>query len=107
MLNMNVYRYGNMLGGAYGYPRHEIKSGVVAQPRKYAKAAIFNRAVAAENPWIKHLRAVKAYDAIRDILEKARQTYIPKDPEKRKANLKRELDNYSENMILLKVLILV
>jgi hypothetical protein len=52
---MSVYGYGNMLGGAYAYPRREIKSGMVAQPRKWAKAAIFNRAIAAENLWIKHL----------------------------------------------------
>jgi hypothetical protein len=92
MLNISVYGYGNMLGGAYGYPRREIKSGMVAQPRKWAKAAIFNRAVAAENPWVKHLRTTKAYERIRDILEKSRKTYAAVYPERRKANLKRELN---------------
>jgi predicted nuclease with TOPRIM domain len=82
-----------MLGGSYGYPRREIKSGMVAQPRKWAKAAIFNRGIAAGNPGIKHLRDTHAYEAIRDILEKARQTYVPKNPERRRANLTRELSN--------------
>jgi hypothetical protein len=91
-----------MLGGAYGYPRRAIKSDMVAQPRKYAKAVIFNRAVAAENPWIKHLKDVKVYDAIRDILEKARQTYVLKDPEKRKNNLMRELNKLQTEYDIIK-----
>jgi hypothetical protein len=93
MLNMNVYGYGNMIGGSYGYPRREIKSGMVAQPRKWAKAAIFIRGIAAGNPWIKHLRDTKAYDAIKNILQEARKTYVPKDSERRRINLTRELAN--------------
>jgi hypothetical protein len=34
---MSVYGYGNLLGCAYAYPRREIKSSMVAQPRKWAK----------------------------------------------------------------------
>jgi predicted nuclease with TOPRIM domain len=102
MLNMSVYGYGNMLGGAYGYPRREIKIGMVAQPRKWAKAVIFNRAIAAENPWIKHLRAVKAYHKIRRILEKSRKTYVPKNPERRKANLMKELNKLQTEYDIIK-----
>jgi hypothetical protein len=39
------------------------------------------------------LKDVKAYDAIRDILEKARKTSVPKDPERRRINLTRKLSN--------------
>jgi hypothetical protein len=46
---MSLYGYGNMIGGAYDYPRREVRSGMVANPRNWAKAAIFNRTVADEN----------------------------------------------------------
>jgi hypothetical protein len=51
------------------------------------RAAVFNRAVAKENPWIRHLRATGAYDRIREELRKAALSYKSKNPEKRAKSL--------------------
>jgi hypothetical protein len=69
----NMYGYGlqgyGMLGEGYRYPRRRRKLTVqtyypeAVQP-ELIRATVFNRAVAKENPWIRHLRATGAYDRI-------------------------------------------
>jgi hypothetical protein len=54
-LNMSVYGYGNVYGMGYRYPRRARKA-VIAEPEKWARAAIYNRGVVAENPWVRHLK---------------------------------------------------
>jgi hypothetical protein len=65
-----------MLGEGYRYPRRrrEIKVETYYPESAYPnliRATVFNRAIAKENPWIKHLRDTGAYDRIRDELRKA------------------------------------
>jgi hypothetical protein len=85
---MSVYGYG-FEGMGYRYPRLrrrvsvETYIGDEKDKEAWAKAAIFNKAIADENPWIKHLRDTGTYKKIRQALLEAKATYVPKDPEKR------------------------
>jgi hypothetical protein len=69
---------------------------------KLIRAAVFNRAIAKENPWIKHLRETGAYDRIREELRKAALTYKTKDPEKRKKSLDREITKLEAQLDVLR-----
>jgi hypothetical protein len=71
---MSVYGYGN-LGMGYRYPRRAPKA-VIADSEAWARAAIYNKGVVAENPWVIHLRKSGVYDQIRDLLQEARKTYV-------------------------------
>jgi hypothetical protein len=106
----NMYGYGlegyGMLGEGYRYPRRrrEIKVETYYPESAYPnliRATVFNRAIAKENPWIKHLRDTGAYDRIRDELRKAALTYKTKDPEKRKKTLDREITKLKEQLNVL------
>jgi flagellin-specific chaperone FliS len=55
------------------------------------RAAVYNRAIAKNNPWIQHLEKSGFYDEVRKLLQKARATYKAKDPTKRAKTLGREL----------------
>jgi hypothetical protein len=70
---MSLYGYG------YRYPRaaREIK---LLLDQDFAKAKILNRAIAAKNPWIQHLRSTKTYEKISELLREAKKTYQPADP---------------------------
>jgi hypothetical protein len=89
---MSVYGYG------YRYPKRARKA-VIANPEAWARAAIYNKGVVAENPWVQHLRQKGVYDQIRAILQEAKKDYVPKNPEKRKANLMRELNNLQDEYL--------
>jgi hypothetical protein len=93
-LNMSLYGYG-FEGMGYRYPRRARKA-VIADPKAWARAAIYNKGVVEENPWVTHLRNTGVYDKIRELLESARATYVPKNPEKRKQNLIRQLRNLED-----------
>jgi hypothetical protein len=94
---MCIYGYGNE-GMGYRYPRRARKA-VIADPEKWARAAIYNKGVVAENPWVAHLKKKGVYDQIRAILQEAKKDYVPRNPEKRKANLMRELDNIQDEYL--------
>jgi hypothetical protein len=68
---MSMYGYG------YRYPRarRTIKDYLVEYPEDYAKAALFNKGVAASNPWVKFLRSQGYYKKISDLLKEAAEKY--------------------------------
>jgi hypothetical protein len=70
---MSLYGYG------YRYPRAEREVRLLLDD-KFAKAKILNRAIAAKNPWIKHLRETGTYEKISALLQQAKQTYQPANP---------------------------
>jgi hypothetical protein len=85
-LNMSVYGYGTEYGMGYRYPKRARKA-VIADPEAWVRAAIYNKGVVAENPWVANLRKNKVYDKIRAILQEAKELYVPKDPEKSRVAL--------------------
>jgi uncharacterized small protein (DUF1192 family) len=96
-----MYGYG-LEGYGYRYPRRKRQMTVAAYyyPRElqdeYIKAAVFNKAIASENPWIKFLRKEKFYEGVRNKLRELRDKYQKevkqgKVDEKRLKSLKREL----------------
>jgi hypothetical protein len=106
----NMYGYGlegyGMLGEGYRYPRRrrEVTVSTYYPPEVHPnliRATVFNRAIARENPWIKHLRETGAYDKVRKILREAAQTYKTKDPEKRKKALEREMKKLKAQLNIL------
>jgi hypothetical protein len=96
----NMYGYGlegyGMYGQGYRYSRRRRKLTVQTyypeevQP-ELIRAAVFNRAIAKKNPWIQHLEKEGVYRDIRTLLQKARESYRSKNPEKRAQLLAREL----------------
>jgi uncharacterized small protein (DUF1192 family) len=95
-----MYGYGlegyGMYGEGYRYPRRRRKlSAETYYPEEVhpqlVRATVFNRAVARENPWIRHLRDKGFYDEVRKLLAKYKKDYKPKDPEKRAKSLQREI----------------
>jgi hypothetical protein len=73
-LNMSLYGYG------YRYPRRgrtaEVTTFIKDEDREpWARAAIFNRAIASRNPWIRYLEDHGVYDEISNLLRKAREGY--------------------------------
>jgi hypothetical protein len=68
---MSMYGYG------YRYPRAKrtYTDYVVSYPEDYAKAALFNKGVAASNPWVKFLRSEGYYKRISDLLKDAAEKY--------------------------------
>jgi hypothetical protein len=101
----NMYGYG-LEGYGYRYPKRKRRLTVETYyPEKVypdvIRAATFNRAIALENPWLKHLRQSGFYDEVRKLLQKARETYQPKDPAKRAAVLGRELTKLQAQLNLL------
>jgi hypothetical protein len=74
---MSIYGYG------YRYPRRGRRAEVesyIKEPKDWAKAAIFNKAIASRKPWFRHLEVTGAYEKIGEILRKARETYEPVKP---------------------------
>jgi hypothetical protein len=100
-LNMSIYGYG-MYGTGYRYPRRkrEVKTKI-DEPKLWARAAIVNKGMADENPWIQHLRSTGAYKEIRNALLKAKATYVPKNPEKRKTAMQRRKDHLAQELEVL------
>jgi hypothetical protein len=106
----NMYGYGlegyGMLGEGYRYPRRrrEVTVSTYYPLELYPnliRATVFNRAIARENPWIKHLRETGAYDKVRRILRDVAKSYHVKDPEKRAKSLKREKTKLEAQMKIL------
>jgi hypothetical protein len=91
----------SLFGYGYRYPRAQRKTIELAYPKEYAKAAIFNKAVAANNNWVQFLKFNGYYDEIRRILQSASQEYrksglakqySPEDLEKMKMAKLRKLN---------------
>jgi hypothetical protein len=87
-----------MYGEGYRYPKRARKA-VIADPEKWARAAIYNKGVVAENPWVQHLKQKGVYDQISALLREAKKDYVPKNPEKRKIALNRELQNLQDEYL--------
>jgi hypothetical protein len=94
---MSLYGYG-FEGMGYRYPKRARKA-VIADPEKWARAAIYNKGVVAENPWVQHLKQKGVYDQISALLREAKKDYVPKNPEKRKIALNRELQNIQDEYL--------
>jgi hypothetical protein len=81
---MSIYGYG------YRYPRRKRKVSVETyigdkeDQQAWAKAAVFNKAIAEQNPWVQHLRKTKTYD--------------PVNPEKRKKALARRMTHIGQEV---------
>jgi chaperonin cofactor prefoldin len=97
----NMYGYGlegyGMYGQGYRYPKRRRKLTVdtyfppEAQPA-LVRAAVFNRAIAAKNPWLKFLHSGDYFNRIRNILKEAAAEYRKTNPitEKQRKNLERQ-----------------
>jgi hypothetical protein len=106
----NMYGYGlegyGMYGQGYRYPRRRRKLTVetyypeAVQPA-LIRAAVFNRAIAQKNPWIQHLEKTGVYRDIRTLLQKARETYNSKNPQKRAQSLARQLTKLQAELNIL------
>jgi hypothetical protein len=70
---MSLYGYG------YRYPRAEREIRLLLDD-KFAKAKILNRAIAAKNPWIQHLKKLGTYEQISALLQEAKKSYKPVNP---------------------------
>jgi hypothetical protein len=106
----SMYGYGlegyGMYGQGYRYPRRRRKLTVETFYSPEAKpdiirAAVFNRAIARNNPWIEHLPESKFYEKVRNLLQEAKATYKPKDPAKRSKLLDRELTKLQAQLNIL------
>jgi len=75
-----MYRGGLYSGAGYRYPK-TIRSIVVEYPQEFAKAAIYNKAIAEENPWVNFLRQRGVYEEIGALLREARDEYRKTHPE--------------------------
>jgi hypothetical protein len=101
----NMYGYG-LEGYGYRYPRRRRKLTVETfyspevQP-DVIRAAVYNRAIARNNPWIQHLRKTDFYTKVRQLLQEARATYKPKDPAKRRKLLNQELTKLQAQLNIL------
>jgi hypothetical protein len=105
-LNMSLYGYG-FEGMGYRYPKRRRRVSVETyigddkDQEAWAKAAIFNKAIADENPWIKHLRETGTYAKIRKLLLDAKASYVPKDPEKRSKAMARRMTHIGQELEVL------
>jgi hypothetical protein len=105
-LNMSLYGYGYE-GMGYRYPKRRRRVSVETyigddkDQEAWAKAAIFNKAIADQNPWIRHLRESGTYAKIRKLLLDAKATYNPKDPEKRSKAMARRMTHIGQELEVL------
>jgi hypothetical protein len=100
-----MYGYG-LEGYGYRYPKRKRRLTVETYyPEslhpQVIKAAAFNRALAKKNPWIEHLEKSHFYENVRKLLQEARKSYKPKDPEKRARTLARELTKLQAQLNIL------
>jgi uncharacterized protein with von Willebrand factor type A (vWA) domain len=85
-----------MYGYGYRYPRRgrraEVETFIKKEDREpWARAAIFNRAIASRNPWIRYLEDHGVYDQISLLLRNAREGYrAEKGPEDEETKKKKE-----------------
>jgi polyhydroxyalkanoate synthesis regulator phasin len=108
----NMYGYGlegyGMYGQGYRYPRRRRKLTVetyypeAAQP-ELVRAAVFNRAVAAKNPWLQFLEKENVFERIRNLLKEAAKEYRAKHPStaKRTQSLARQLTKLQAELNIL------
>jgi predicted ribosome quality control (RQC) complex YloA/Tae2 family protein len=109
----NMYGYGlegyGMYGQGFHYPRRRRKIPTVetyyppeAQP-KLIRAAVFNRAVAAKNPWLQFLHIEKYFEQIRNLLKKAAEEYRKENPitEKDEKSLRQQLTKLQAELNIL------
>jgi archaellum component FlaC len=88
-----------MYGTGYRYPRRSRKAYIGDKNAElWAKAAIFNTAVANKNPWVEYLRRNKVYDKIRDELQKARIGYYAERPYKEVSDVDRKLEQLQRQL---------
>jgi hypothetical protein len=101
----NMYGYG-LEGYGYRYPKRKRRLTVETyypesvQP-EVIRAATFNRALARKNPWIEHLDKSGFYTEVRELLQQAKKTYKPENPEKRAKVLARELTKLQAQLNIL------
>jgi hypothetical protein len=93
----SMYGYG-LEGYGYRYPRRrrEVTVSTYYPPEvqpNLIRATVFNRAVAAKNPWLQFLHKEKYFQQIRDLLKDAAAKYRAQQPlnEKGQKSLKRQL----------------
>jgi hypothetical protein len=102
-----MYGYG-LEGYGYRYPRRKRELTVSTYYPEKAKpelirAAVFNRAIAAKNPWIQHLKEKGVYKRIQEELQKARESYVPKaKTDKQKRALATQLTRLQAQLQILK-----
>jgi hypothetical protein len=108
----NMYGYGlegyGMYGQGYRYPRRRRKLTVQTyypeevQP-ELVRAAVFNRALAGKNPWLKFLGENDYFNRIRDLLNEAAAKYRQQHPptEKRTQSLARQLTKLQAELNIL------
>jgi hypothetical protein len=108
----NMYGYGlegyGMYGQGYRYPRRRRKLTVetyypeAVQP-ELVRAAVFNRAFAAKNPWLQFLHKEKYFEQIRNLLKQAAQQYRAQHPPtaKRTQSLARQLTRLQAELNIL------
>jgi hypothetical protein len=102
-----MYGYG-LDGYGYRYPRR--KRQLTAEtyfPENVrpdlVRAAVFNRAIAAKNPWIQHLKEKGVYKKIQEELQKARESYKPPPKtDKQKRALSTQLKRLHAELNILK-----
>jgi DNA repair exonuclease SbcCD ATPase subunit len=96
-----MYGYGNV-GMGYRYPRRSRKAYIGADNAKaWTKAAIFNTAVANNNPWVNFLRNNGYYQKISNLLQEARSKYYVDIPASRE-NLDRKIETLERQLESLK-----
>jgi hypothetical protein len=108
----NMYGYGlegyGMYGQGYRYPRRRRKLTVetyypeAVQP-ELVRAAVFNRAIAAKNPWLKFLQKEKVFEQIRNLLKQKAAEYRAQNPPtaKRTQSLNRQLTKLQAELNIL------
>jgi hypothetical protein len=102
-----------MYGYGYRYPRVPRKVEVLYEDPKYrakwVRAAIGNRAVAAQSPWIKHLRQSGVFETIKNLLRQEAVKYrqsqgvkesTRKGAERRIVKLQRAIDALKDQAII-------
>jgi DNA repair exonuclease SbcCD ATPase subunit len=88
---MSLYGYGYE-GMGYRYPKRPRKAYIGKDQEKlWTRAAVFNTAIANNNPWVKFLRDNKYYDEIKDVFQRARQAYYSKRPYTNVSDVQRKI----------------
>jgi DNA repair exonuclease SbcCD ATPase subunit len=93
-----MYGYGELYGSGYRYPRRPRKAYIGKDQEKlWTRAAVFNTAIANNNPWVKFLRE-NYYDEIKDVFRRARQAYYSKRPYTNVSDVQRKISQLEKQL---------